>query len=442
MFINGCNKIIFCDKMLLQCNFIQSLLQFYGFEVETDTVDSLMHKNKQYLLAFVAINNIDGVQKNRSDLPLLTIKESNQQTCQKVTALTWPLNKAHIENALFHAMAQQTFAQTNSQVLNDLLVGHSKAITQLKELIIKVANTDTTVLILGESGSGKEVVANALHQLSNRQKQPFVPVNCGAIPAELLESELFGHEKGAFTGAISARQGRFELAKGGTLFLDEIGDMPLAMQVKLLRVLQERVFERVGSNHSKVTDARLIAATHQDLENRIDENKFREDLYYRLNVFPIQMPALRQRPEDLPALINDLTLQLKNKNKAQVMLTDKAINTLQEYPWPGNIRELANLIERLVVLYPNQLVDEPALPEKYKKKQTTTTTPQAEQEALMQAYQADAFDLKNHLTHLERQYIEDALSSCNHIVAHAAKKLSLRRTTLVEKMRKYGLLAS
>ena len=234
--------------------------------------------------------------------------------------------------------------EASSSMLFRSLVGNSRSIRGVRKLIEQVANSDANVLILGESGTGKEVVARNLHYNSNRREKPFVPVNCGAIPPDLLESELFGHEKGAFTGAISSRLGRFEMAKGGTLFLDEIGDMPLAMQVKLLRVLQERVFERVGSNKSIPADIRIIAATHHDLEKEIADGRFREDLYYRLNVFPIDMPPLRDRVEDIPLLINELITRMEHEQRGSVRFTTTAIAALCEYPWTGNVRELSNLI--------------------------------------------------------------------------------------------------
>ncbi len=245
------------------------------------------------------------------------------------------------------------------------LVGTSRRIQDVRRMIEQVAESDATVLILGESGTGKEVVARNIHYHSRRRDKPFVPINCGAIPGDLLESELFGHEKGAFTGAINARKGRFEMAQGGTLFLDEIGDMSLPMQVKLLRVLQERTFERVGSNKSIRADVRIVAATHQDLERRIEQGKFREDLYYRLNVFPIDMPPLRERVEDIPLLLNELIARVEHERRGSVRLTPAAVMSLTHYPWPGNVRELANLVERLVIMYPFKVVDLPQLPPKY-----------------------------------------------------------------------------
>jgi sigma-54 specific flagellar transcriptional regulator A len=280
-----------------------------------------------------------------------------------------------------------------------------------------------------------------------------VPINCGAIPGDLLESELFGHEKGAFTGAITARQGRFEMAEGGTLFLDEIGDMSLNMQVKLLRVLQERTFERVGSNKSIKADVRIIAATHRDLEDRIQTGEFREDLFYRLNVFPIEMPPLRARTSDIPLLVNDLITRFENENRGSVRLTPAAIVSLCQYHWPGNVRELANLIERLVILYPYGVVDLADLPEKFRIQglqesdiadMNAKAIDEVADDGIGGRYHEarlpqEGFDLKEHLNNLEYSFIKQALDEANGVVAHAAKRLNMRRTTLVEKLRKYGL---
>ena len=325
------------------------------------------------------------------------------------------------------------------------LGGGSQSVKRVRKMVEKVAGTDANVLIVGESGAGKEVVARNIHYHSPRRSKPFVPINCGAIPSELLESELFGHEKGAFTGAISARQGRFEMAEGGTLFLDEIGDMSLPMQVKLLRVLQERTFERVGSNKSLQADVRIIAATHVNLESAIETGQFREDLYYRLNVFPIEMPALRDRVEDLPLLVNDLVERLSHETDVQISLTESALESLGQYPWPGNVRELANLIERLSILYPNGVVDVQDLPEKYQLEQVLSKQVEYDDEISvksslnMSRLPKEGLDLKDHVNQIEHTLIRQALDEANGIVAHAAKRLNMGRTTLVEKMRKLGM---
>jgi len=347
--------------------------------------------------------------------------------------------------------------ESSSSILFRSLVGISQSVARVRQLIEQVANTEANVLILGDSGTGKEVVARNLHYHSDRKDKPFVPINCGAIPPELLESELFGHEKGAFTGAISTRQGRFELANGGTLFLDEIGDMPLAMQVKLLRVIQERVFERVGGNKSIKADVRIIAATHRNLEEEITEGRFREDLFYRLNVFPIEMPSLSQRAEDIPLLLEELIVRMENNKRGSVRLTAAAISALQQYEWPGNVRELSNLVERLLIMFPNGVVDVQDLPEKYRQgfdfsatatSESSAENPETEQRVVshivnqvtsQDVLPAEGIDLKAHLLNLESNLIKQALDDANGVVAHAAQRLNMRRTTLVEKMRKYGL---
>lgn len=336
------------------------------------------------------------------------------------------------------------------------LVGTSRQIQLVRELIMQVADKDVSVMILGESGTGKEVVARNLHYHSGRRSKPFVPVNCGAIPAELLESELFGHEKGAFTGAISSRPGRFEMAEGGTLFLDEIGDMPLNMQVKILRVLQEHTFERVGSNKTQKTNVRIVAATHKNLEDMIEKGTFREDLYYRLNVFPIEMPSLRERVEDIPLLLNELIARLENEKRGSIRFNSAAIMSLCRHDWHGNVRELANLVERLAILHPYGVVGINELPKKFRH------FDDGDEEALMQSVEAsqnltlgdaaglpaaegrallpvNGLDLKEYLQDLESSLIQQALDDANGVVARAAEKLNIRRTTLVEKMRKYNL---
>jgi len=326
------------------------------------------------------------------------------------------------------------------------LVGSSNGIQRVRNMIEMVARSDANVLIVGESGTGKEVVARHVHHHSGRRSKPFVPLNCGAIPPDLLESELFGHEKGAFTGAITSRQGRFEMADGGTLFLDEIGDMSLSMQVKLLRVLQERTFERVGSNTNISVNVRILAATHVNLEDAINEGRFREDLYYRLNVFPIDTPPLRERTEDLPLLINDLVERLDHEGRGSIRLTASCIESLSQYNWPGNVRELANLIERLSILYPNGTIDIHDLPEKYRPLDGSVSDPQQRPrttplgaDPTMVSLPRVGIDLKEHMTQIESNLIRQALDDSNWVVAHAAKRLQMGRTTLVEKMRKLGL---
>ncbi|TXR53399.1 sigma-54 dependent transcriptional regulator [Reinekea thalattae] len=335
------------------------------------------------------------------------------------------------------------------------LVGSSRTVQSVREMMTQVADKEVTVLITGESGTGKEVVARNLHYNSHRRNKPFVPINCGAIPVELIESELFGHEKGAFTGAITSRAGRFEMAEGGTLFLDEIGDLPLNMQVKLLRVLQERTFERVGGTKTYTTDVRVIAATHRDLEDMITKETFREDLYYRLNVFPIEMPALRERSEDIPLLLNELISRLENEKRGSIRFNSAAIMSLIQYEWPGNVREMANLVERLVIMHPYGVIGVQELPLKYRQidddMEEETLLPKSLMESLAEHHPestvdgipaqlpVNGIDLKEYLTELEKNLIQQALDDAQGVVARAAEKLHIRRTTLVEKMRKYNI---
>ena len=399
-------------------------------------------------------------------LPIFLLSEKNKELTVAIEPsscilgrVEMPIHYTQLTSALHQAeVYRETQADGANQRPVDLfrsLVGTSRAVQLVRTMIQQVAKSDANVLILGESGTGKEVVARNLHYYSNRREKAFVPVNCGAIPADLLESELFGHEKGAFTGAISSRQGRFELAEGGTLFLDEIGDMSLNMQVKLLRVLQERTFERVGSNKSIKADVRIIAATHRNLEEAIIEGGFREDLFYRLNVFPIEMPPLRDRVEDIPLLINELIRRIEHEKRGSVRLTQGAILALCQYSWMGNVRELANLVERLAILYPFGVVDIAELPEKFQADVSSAESARLNEEIMtaqqtMPQYQLETeprlprggLDLKEHLSNLEVGFIRQALDDANGVVAQAAKRLGMRRTTLVEKLRKYGLQRS
>ncbi|WP_454831143.1 sigma-54 dependent transcriptional regulator [Pseudoxanthomonas wuyuanensis] len=375
-----------------------------------------------------------------------------------VWPLEAPVRHAQLEACLRRASLKRLDTEHQAQSAQTSgPTGNSPAVVQLRRLIDQVAAFDTTVLVLGESGTGKEVVARAVHEQSPRRDGPFVAINCGAIPPDLLESELFGHEKGAFTGALSARKGRFEMAEGGTLLLDEIGDMSLPMQVKLLRVLQERSFERVGGNQTIRCNVRVIAATHRNLEDRIADGQFREDLFYRLNVFPIEMPALRERTEDLPALVTTIAAQLARTGRGEVRFADETLRALRFYPWPGNVRELTNLVERLAVLHPGGLVRARDLPKRYQpddlpafaeaavEPSPAAVSPSQNSVAAMQTASAqdrlpqEGIDLREHIARIEMGLIRDALDRAGGVVAHAAQLLGLRRTTLVEKLRKYGV---
>ncbi|KRG67932.1 Fis family transcriptional regulator [Stenotrophomonas terrae] len=386
-----------------------------------------------------------------------------------VWPLEQPMRHAQMEALLRRASLKRLDAEHQAGNTDDSgPTGHSPAVVELRQLIDQVSNFDTTVLVLGESGTGKEVVSRAIHQRSPRRDGPFIAINCGAIPADLLESELFGHEKGAFTGALSARKGRFEMAEGGTLLLDEIGDMSLPMQVKLLRVLQERSFERVGGNQTIRCNVRVIAATHRNLESSITDGKFREDLFYRLNVFPIDVPALRERASDLPELVETIAAQLSRTGRGEVRFAPEALQALAGYAWPGNVRELTNLVERLAVLHPGGTVRLQDLPSRYRGDKAILAAASAEDERPLlfgkqpAAAEASAntvaglinkiaapevtsqlpnegMDLRDHMANIELTLINEALERTQGVVAHAAQLLGLRRTTLVEKLRKYGI---
>lgn len=359
--------------------------------------------------------------------------------------LSTPLDKADIR-AVLEKISRRKAPKGDANVrrpqhLCRSLNGESAAIERVKKLIHRVAPTDSSVMITGESGTGKEVVARNIHYHSSRKDQSFVPINCASIPTELIESELFGHEKGAFTGAVSARKGRFELAKNGTLFLDEIGDMPLSAQTKLLRVIQERTFERVGGERSIEADVRIIAATHCDFEEQIEEKLFRQDLYYRLNVFPIEMPPLRERQEDIPQLIEELSRRMEFELGLNVRFSERAIDCMKHHRWNGNVRELGNVIERLAILYPDSTVEETHLPKEILKVSRDSGT--GEQSASTAAkplaeLPQEGLDLRQHLQTIEKNLIEQALECTDGVVAQAASLLRVGRSTLSEKMRRYG----
>ena len=453
------------------CGKIRAILEYSEYPVVVVTPDDLeqMLQQETGFGTAVVLEEAKGLaltlrqlRQFEASIPILLLRRRDKKgqlptaVEEEISAsLDWPTTYPVLTELLQRLLRERGKPRgRRSLELFRSLTGESQAIHNTRRLIEQVADTEVTVLILGESGTGKEVVARNLHYRSSRRNKPFVPVNCGAIPGELLESELFGHEKGAFTGALSARQGRFEMAEGGTLFLDEIGDMPLAMQVKLLRVLQERSFERVGSNRTIQCDVRVIAATHRELEAEIAAGRFREDLYYRLNVFPIEVPALRQRSEDIPALVADLISRIENEKRGSVRLTAAALDVLKHYDWPGNVRELANLIERLAVLYPYGVVDAADLPEKilrrvvkddeteaFLKSVSEPVTGLVPQAVPGKKWPEEGLDLKEHLSNLEKTLIRQALDESKGVVAHAAKRLKMRRTTLVEKLRKYGLRA-
>lgn len=489
--MHGHKQILVVDNDNARSHQIATVLSFVGehfLQCAQDEMASAFKQQSEHLLTAILAGDISeatvNIVKNNPKIPFLLHDVVDASALNDhvnvLGSLSTPLNYAQLTELVhhchqYHNKLPRTGTKLGNSPLFRSLVGTSKPMAEVRFLIEQVAKTPASVLVLGESGTGKEVVARNIHNLSDRSKGAFVPVNCGAIPGELLESELFGHEKGAFTGAISARKGRFELAEGGTLFLDEIGDMPQPMQVKLLRVLQERTFERVGGSKSIKADVRIIAATHQHLEDMIKSGDFREDLFYRLNVFPIETPALRERKEDIPLLLKELLSRFEHEQGKHVRFTEKAIESLMEHPWAGNVRELSNLIERMLIMYGEQIVDVAELPNKYQHIEVQAYTPEypqelQEQDAINELFAGFDYDdededesqdalaptssdsavsagslpneglnLKEYLADLEISLISQSLEKHDWVVARAAETLGMRRTTLVEKMRKYDL---
>ncbi len=352
--------------------------------------------------------------------------------------------------------------------LESTLIGDSLAMQEVRHLVRQVAKSDASVIVTGPTGSGKEVIAQAIHLESARAGQQFVAVNTGAIPRDLLESELFGHEKGSFTGAINQRRGRFEEADGGTLFLDEIGDMPIDMQVKLLRVLESRTVQRVGGRGQIAVDARIVSATHRDIDTAIEEQRFRADLFFRLAVFPIDLPSLAERREDIPQLVRHFVAL----SAAKLSFNQAAIERMANHEWPGNVRELRNVIDRAAIMFGGQVIGaeqaEMLLAPRGRRLAAAVSAP-AEPVAAPIDGQRDArslltdlasrlgaetasddapligeepVDLRTTVADIEQRYITEALRAADGVVAEAARLLSLQRTTLIEKMRKHGLKAA
>lgn len=339
-----------------------------------------------------------------------------------------------VAKALEHVQLREENRQLKRQLQSrygfENIIGGGPAMKEVFRLVEKIADTDSTVLVTGESGTGKELIARAVHYRSRRADKPFVAVNCAAIPEGLLESELFGHMKGAFTGAVANRPGKFELADRGTIFLDEIGDMSAKLQVKVLRALQERVIQPVGSSKSFEVDIRVIAATNQDLESAVSEGRFREDLYYRLNVIPIHLPPLRERREDIPILIRHFLEKYNRENQKQVTgFSSEAMEVLGHYRWSGNVRELENLVERLVVLKGGGLVQAEDLPTTFHNGKKALVPEEV-------SFPEEGIDLKGMVENFELQLIQKALDRSGGNKNRAAQLLRMNRTTLIEKLKK------
>jgi len=356
--------------------------------------------------------------------------------------ITKPITAVELLSAVGKALQFRDLEAENKRLRKELrqkyrytnLIGTSKVIEKVYDIIDKVADTDSTVLISGPSGTGKELIARAIHYGSNRSNKPIVVINCGAIPEELLESELFGHEKGAFTGAYRSRIGRFEIANGGSIFLDEVGEMSPALQVKLLRVLQEQTFERVGGTKTIHVDVRIIAATNKNLTVAINNGTFREDLYYRLNVVPLRVASLKQRRSDIPLLIDHFLKKFqKGKKKTITGFYPEAMEAMLDYEWPGNVRELENVIKRLTILSDNEVVTLDDLPEHIQ--QTATSIPRSEEDECIE----DGMSLDEAVRDYEKRLIIEALEKSGWVKTKAAKLLHINRTTLVEKIKRQNL---
>ena len=310
------------------------------------------------------------------------------------------------------------------------IVGKSKQMKKIYDLIEKVSPSKASVLITGPSGTGKELIAKAIHYRSNRKDRPFISINCGALTETLLESELFGHEKGAFTGAVAMKKGRFELADGGTLFLDEVGDMPASLQVKLLRVLQEMEFERVGGTKTIQVDVRIISASNRNIKEDVAESAFREDLYYRLNVIHMEVPSLKERVDDIPLLVRHFIAKFSEDDSVGVELAPEVWKTLYSYPWPGNVRELENIIERAMVLNSSGAITVADLPDELTG---------AETQFDLDRFIPSSLTMPEALEKIEEKLLRRALAQCNNVQSHAAKNLGITKSLIQHKMKKYNI---
>ncbi len=457
----GNERVLVIDDSPEILTLFSEYLSGEGYEVDTSADGSkgiVKIENKFYdlILTDLRMPGVDGmavlkyVRENSPDsiCIILTGYGTVKNAVEAIKAgafdyLTKPVKMDEILVTLQRALDFRDLKRENTNLRNQLkkkyrfenIVGSSEQIQKVFEIIEKVADTDSTILILGESGTGKELIAKAIHYNSYRREGPFVPVNCAAIPSELLESELFGHEKGAFTNAIRTRLGRFELANGGTMFLDEIGDMSPVLQSKLLRVLQERQFERIGGIKSIKTDIRVIAATHQDLKTAVQQKSFREDLYYRLNVIPIKIPPLRERKSDIPVLAQHFLAHFNRSKKKKIKsFSDETMEKFTEYAWPGNVRELENTIERVVILSDNdrEIITPLDLPEKFH------TLPQVDHAPASQIPE-QGLSLDEAVSEFERNLILQALTRTGWVKNKAAQLLNLNRTTLIEKIKRQNL---
>ncbi|MCE5228003.1 sigma-54 dependent transcriptional regulator [bacterium] len=458
-------KILIVDDEWTIRDVLATILTTEGYQVTmaedgAEAIKKLDEDTFDLVITDLKMPNIDGMEVlrhlstlNVSTLGIVATGYGSIESAVEALRLgafdyiTKPFHLDEIKILVHKAREFQSLQAENQNLKRELkrtsrvenIVGQSPSMLKLDQLIRTVADSDSTILILGESGTGKELVARAIHYHSDRANQPLIPVNCGAIPEDLLESELFGHIKGAFTGATMNRIGRFQMADGGTIFLDEIGDMSPKLQVKLLRVLQEQTFEPVGSTQTVKVNVRIITATNRNLEKDVADGRFREDLFYRLNVIPLHIPPLRDRLDDLPLLVDHFIKRFnKSKGRRLTRFSDEAMRLLAAYPWPGNVRELENLVERMAILNGEGEIGTAQLPEKF-----TGLSPAALPVAGAPAEIPDeGIDFNRLVDDFEMGLITKALEKANGIKNKAAALLNIKRTTLVEKMKKKGMLGN
>lgn len=457
--MNQRSQILLIDDEADSCKALSVLLSQAGYHVQScqsgETALRLMkHQSFELIISDLLLPGVSGI-----DI-LKQVKEKSPETCvilitgnasaetaveaMKEGALdyiTKPFNFERLKLQVAKAMEKSRLVMENQYLRQQLhgryrfdnIIGTSQAMQKVFTRMEKVTGTDSTILVLGASGTGKELVAKAIHYNSARKDKPFIAINCGAIPADLLESELFGHVKGAFTSAIADKPGKLEVANGGTVFLDEIGDMPLQLQMKLLRVLQEHEFERVGSSRRVELDIRLISATNVDLKNRVEAGQFREDLYYRLNVIPIHLPPLKERRGDIPQLARYFLEKIcQEMGRPHIDIGPDAMRAMELYDWPGNVREMENIIERTVALTDNDVIRCSDLPPDIGRQAEPTVfhAPQVTSEGV---------DMNLLIAEIERAMISQAMGLGQGVKARAAEFLGINRTTLVEKIKRLGM---
>jgi DNA-binding NtrC family response regulator len=452
-------KILIVDDNPEVLKLIANILETNNYEVETvssgaSAIKKLESNDYDMVLTDLMMPDVDGMQvldhiKSRASKTMCIILTGHGTIKSSVNAIkkgafdyiTKPVSASELLIIVEKALKFKNLEEENIRLKKELkgkyhyknIVGTSQVIKKIYDLIEKVSDTDGTVLITGASGTGKELIARSIHYNSQRSDKPLVVINCGAVPEALLESELFGHEKGAFTGAYKKRIGRFEMANGGTVFLDEIGEMSPALQIKLLRVLQEQQFERVGGTKTIHVDLRFIAATNKNLTTAINMEKFREDLYYRLNVIPIKVPSLKQRRSDIPLLIDFFLKKFqKTKNKKITGFSQSALDAMWVYEWPGNVRELENVLKRLTILCEGPVVNLEDLPENIR---DVSGAGQMEEEVIL----GDELNLNEAVQDYEKRIILEALEKTNWVKSKAAKLLNINRTTLVAKIKKQNI---